>query len=172
MAVGALVVPRVVLQLDRHRDSNRKDCQPGRDQGQPPPEVHDSEAGGEDHHQGGRRGEKADHDLQPEQPLVVEGLLPLELQQLLLRFFLIVLHADAFPGQKLVDGDVQQPAQGQHEGGVGHAFAPLPFGDGPVCDAQLFSQGGLGEAGLFPALRDKGADFLLIHGETSFLPQP
>ena len=49
---------------------------------------------------------------------------------------------------------------------------PLPFGDGPVRDAQLFSQGGLGEAGLFPALRDKGADFLLIHGETSFLPQP
>ena len=36
VAVGALVVPRVVLQLDRHRDSNRKDCQPGRDQGQPP----------------------------------------------------------------------------------------------------------------------------------------
>lgn len=30
-------------------------------------------------------------------------------------------------------------------------------------------QGGLGVAGLFPALGDECADFFLIHGRTSFL---
>ena len=33
----------------------------------------------------------------------------------------------------------------------------------------ILSQGGLGVAGLFPALGDERADFFLIHGRTSFL---
>ena len=107
--------------------------------------------------------------LQREKLFVLLRLLALQLQQVFLRLFLILLHVHPRPGQELIDIDMEKSAQLQHQGWVRHAFTSLPFGDRPVCDPQLLPQGGLGVAGLFPALGDECADFFLIHGRTSFL---
>ena len=43
---------------------------------------------------------------------------------------MVVGAADPFPGEKVVDGDAQRSAQGEHQADLGQSFAAFPFGYG------------------------------------------
>ena len=57
---------------------------------------------------------------------------------------------------------MKQPAQFQHNPGIGKGPAGLPFGYHPVCDAELLGQDGLGHSLFLSAGRDELSDFDLI----------
>ena len=57
---------------------------------------------------------------------------------------------------------MKQPAQFQHNPGIGKGPSGLPFGYRPVCDAELLGQDGLGHSLFLSAGRDELSDFDLI----------
>ena len=171
-AVGALVVPGVVLDAQGKADGHRYDNHPGGDEPDAPGQGLCRQAAGEDENHPRRRAQTADDRLQPEEHPVVLLLLAAELQQVLFRFGFVVFHDDLFPGQELVDGDAQQLAQGEHQRGVWQADAPLPLGDRPVGDPQTLPQGGLGKTRLLAPPGNKFSCLFLVHGEPPFCDQP
>ena len=83
-------------------------------------------------------------------------------------FFLVVGAAAPFPGEKVVDGDAQRSAQGEHQADLGQSFAAFPFGYGLVADAKFVCQLPLGQVPGFSGRGNESADLNLIHGGPPF----
>ena len=86
-----------------------------------------------------------------------------QIHHIFLRLFPVVHLRHPFPGEQVVDRDVQHLAQRQHQGCLRQSLAALPFGDGLVTDGKAVRQLALGQVVFLSCLGNKFADSDLIH---------
>ena len=167
VAVGALVIPGFHVQHGGRADTGGRDR--GGEYKQRDTDNHGHFQQGRDHDQGAYRNDRDDgaDDGQNHPPLVFFVFLH-QIHYVFLRFLLIVGVADPLAGEKVVDGDVQRSAQGEHQADLGQSLAPFPFGYGFVADAEFVCQLPLGQALDFSGRGDKSADLNLVHGAPPF----
>ena len=86
-----------------------------------------------------------------------------QIHHIFLRWLLILQLRYPFAGEQVVDGNLQNSAQRQHQGHLRQPLAALPFGNGFIADGKCVGKLPLGQVFFFSGIGYEFSDFNLIH---------
>ena len=162
LAVWALKIPCPGIQHHCRPDTSHCRCRGKHNQGDSRRRRQLHIGGNDNQRTHGDDGNQAAHHGQYHSSLVFFVFFH-QIHHIFLRFLLILQLRYPFAGEQVVDGNLQNSAQRQHQGHLRQPLATLPFGNGFIADGKCVGKLPLGQVFFFSGIGYEFSDFNLIH---------